>query len=363
VPIPSAYVLVGEAELAEGRADRALTAAERALGLAPQDPAAQVLQGAALLSLGRHEQAETILAACAARRPDDPAAQLQLARARMARGAFDEALKGVETAAARSPAASTSLQQVRLLLLAQTGHDTEARELLRRLSDRIGPLEAAVTEAWLFQREGRLDEAAQRLRPHLAHRGAALLWAEICIGQGKTQGVIDVLSPLGLDATTWSRLSELARLKDRPALVVDCCRRALKLDPENASLLNNLAWFLVQTPGFDEAEAVAAGRKAASLMPTHPSVLHTYGMVLLKCRKERDCVDLLQRSSAAVERSPKLMLLLSTAFEKLSDFPKAAQWTTACLKHAETADVKDGELSKPALEERLKRLEAARRSP
>jgi predicted Zn-dependent protease len=358
LPVPLVYLLHGEAELMEGRPDRAVWAANRALTLAPEEPGAQLLLGAAFLAQGKAVEAEAALLKCAEKRPDDPTAQWQLARARIARGAYDEALRGVETALAKGASGNVPLQQVRLILMAQAGRGPEARQLLERLAPQLKPVEVRLTESWLLHREGQLAQAAELLRPHLDQPGAALFWAEIMLGQGRTEGVIDTLEAIRPDAGTWTRLAETARIKGLPALVVEFCRRALKLGPEDPNVLNNLAWFLVQLPSFDEGEAIQAARKATALLPNHPSVLHTHATVLLKCRKERDCIDLLQRAGSVVERNPKLMLVLAQAHERSENSEKAVQWYTRCLEHPETAGVESGELSRPALEERLRKLKA-----
>src|SRR5262249_9063629 len=50
----------------------------------------------------------------------------------------------------------------------------------------------------------------------------------------------------------------------------DACREALRLDPENATTLNNVAWVLVTTPDQtlrDPATGVALARKAVAKSP------------------------------------------------------------------------------------------------
>ena len=101
---------------------------------------------------------------------------------------------------------------------------------------------------------------------------------------------------------------------------------------------------------------MAAARKAASLLPTNPAILHTSGTVLLKCGKERDCIDLLVRAGVTTERSPKLMFVLAQAYEKAGNAEKALQWYTSCLSHPATATETQGELSRPALQQRIERL-------
>lgn len=250
-----------------------------------------------------------------------------------------------------------------MVLLAQCGKGPEARALLERLTPQLTPVQARLCEAWLLQREGQFARASELLRPSIQDRAVAMVWAELMIRQGQPEGVIEALDKLGLDAAAWSRVAELARGKGLGEMVVECCRRALKLKPDDPSLLNNLAWFLVQLPAFDPAEAIAAARKASSLLPTNPAVLHTYGTVLLRCKKDRDCVDVLVRAGPATEKSPKLMILLAQAYEKTDNNAKALQWYTSCLNHPETAGVEQGELSRPSLQQQIDRLKAAPKSP
>ena len=64
-------------------------------------------------------------------------------------------------------------------------------------------------------------------------------------------------------------------------------RLALTLDPENATVLNNLAWSLASVPGdpwFNPTEALALARKAVTLEPNEWGFLNTLGVAAFRAR-------------------------------------------------------------------------------
>ena len=356
--IAYAHVLLAEIEIAEGRPDRAAASCQRALGADSKDERAAFLLGVALLDLGRHDEAESLLNRCAAGRPDAAAYQWQLARARLSRGAFGEALAIVDGALSRRLPGESAFQSLRMVLLARMGRPDDAREQWARLAPGLPPARAVLCEAWLLRQEGRTADALARLRSHMEDPHVAYSWAELTLTEGEAAGVVEALDRHPLDAGRWGRLGELARQKGSMSQAAGCYRRALKSDPDNAQLLNNFAFASLQLDAFDEAEVLAMARKATVVLPGNPSVLHTYATALLRCRKEQECVDRLDKSPALTQGSARLLHLHATAHERLGHWSLAMKSYSACVAHPETEAVRVGELSRASLQRQVELMKS-----
>jgi tetratricopeptide (TPR) repeat protein len=346
------HVLIAEIELAEGRPDRAAASCGRALAASPKDERAGYLLGVASLDLGRYEEAETLLKRCLAERPEAAAYAWQLARVRLARGALGEALSIVDAALSRRPPGEGAFHVLRLVLLARLGRAPEAREELARAAASVTPDLAVLCRAWLLQQEGRPADAEAHLRENLQHPHAAFAWGELRLMDGRTEGVVEALGRHPLDAPRWGRLGELARRQGDLATAAACYRHALESDSDNPQLLNNFAYASLQLETFDEVQVLAMARKATVVLPGNPSVLHTYATALVRCRREQECIDLLDKSPVLLQGSASLLQIHATAHERLRHWSLALKSYTACLAHPDTERVKTGDLSRDELRRR-----------
>ena len=357
-PMAQALVLLAEIELNDGRPDRALAACAKALGLESRDERANFLAGVAGLELGRLDEAEPMLRKAAAAQPDSVNAQVQFARVRMARGSYADALSIVDGALSRKLPGDLPLRTQRVIVLARMGRADDAREQLEAIRGQLPPERYTLTEAWLLNQQGKTSEAAERLRTQLQDSHAAYFWAELSLAEGRPQGVIEALDRHAYDAARWSRLGEIAWRKDLMGPAAECFRRAHRREPENAQHLNNFAYASLQSGSFDEAEVLAAAKKVHTMLPAHPSIVHTYASALLRCRKERDCLELLDKSPALTQRTARLLLVKAQAHERLEQWEPALKAYADCLSNPETESVPSGDLSRPALKQRLEQVRA-----
>jgi len=106
-------------------------------------------------------------------------------------------------------------------------------------------------------------------------------------------------------------------------------KQVLPSQPENAMLLNNLAWAAAQS---DDASAIGYAEKAYALAPQNAAVLDTYGWLLLQKGDVKRSVELL---TAAVTRAPEsveLRLHLAKALIAATDKAAARKEVEALLK-------------------------------
>ncbi|MBX5465784.1 MAG: tetratricopeptide repeat protein [Clostridia bacterium] len=135
-------------------------------------------------------------------------------------------------------------------------------------------------EVDLLIRQGRLEEAEERLRRRLAAGGAdeaRLLskWAGLLLRRGKTEAAERLLDrALARDpacAPAWLNRGNLALHRDRLDEAEHCFRKALELRPEYAAAYNNLAVVFKRRGQLDRMvaalKAAARAERAAATAP------------------------------------------------------------------------------------------------
>jgi len=120
--------------------DKALTYADGAITLAPNDKRAQIGRGVALDMLARHGEAQACYRKAIAIDPHDIAARSDLALSLALTGQFDEAVR-IMTPIARDPAATPRLRQNLALIYGLKGDAPAARTISRV------DLDSALTDA------------------------------------------------------------------------------------------------------------------------------------------------------------------------------------------------------------------------
>ena len=83
---------------------------------------------------------------------------------------------------------------------------------------------------------------------------------------------------------------------------IDVCRRLIKKRPNDATLVNNLAYALLETGSHDE-EAVATAKKAYDLNRTDTNVMDTYAMALIKMKDYSQAELIMLRAIQEMRRS------------------------------------------------------------
>jgi Flp pilus assembly protein TadD len=136
----SALVGLTRAHLALSQPAKALTYADKAYALAPQDASVLVARGVTLDLVGRHADAQKCYRAVLAAKPRDVAARNDLALSLAMTKQFDEAIE-IMTPIALSADATPRMRQNLALIYGLQGNDKSAATLSRR------DLDAATTEA------------------------------------------------------------------------------------------------------------------------------------------------------------------------------------------------------------------------
>ncbi len=81
--------------------------------------------------------------------------------------------------------------------------------------------------------------------------------------------------------------------------------------PENAILLNNLAWAYIH---LNNPKAIKLGEKAVSLQPNAATIQDTYGYALLKNKKIKQAIDVLEQAQQLNPKLDSIKLNLAEAY-------------------------------------------------
>jgi cellulose synthase operon protein C len=108
----------------------------------------------------------------------------------------------------------------------------------------------------------------------------------------------------------WLSLATLQQSKDRSADAADSYERLSQLVPDNAGILNNLAW-LYQQAGDRRAAATAA--RAYALAPDNPAIADTYGWILVQTGERERGIRLLEQAASAAPDNADIRAHLEAA--------------------------------------------------
>jgi Flp pilus assembly protein TadD len=109
------------------------------------------------------------------------------------------------------------------------------------------------------------------------------------------------------------KIAEGAMANKQYATAVQHYRKVLETAPDNALVLNNLAWAESQ---LKDPKALEHAEKAHKLAPGEPAIMDTLGQILVDRGDTARGVALLQKASAQAPQAPVLRLNLAKALIK-----------------------------------------------
>lgn len=126
----------------------------------------------------------------------------------------------------------------------------------------------------------------------------------------------------------------------KPAKYYQDYEKALQLDPDNAAVLNNLAYFMTQD-GKDLNEALKYAKKANEISPQNPTYLDTQAWVNYKMGRYDEAKRLMQLA-LALDRNPTFDLLLhygDIIYALGEDYMAREFWTKALKAGADEKEI------------------------
>ena len=293
--------------LANKDAKKAASAAQDALAAIPDKPELVNAAGAAQYLSGDVNQALASYAKLATLQPASPLAQLRIGEIQLAQKNTDEAIKSLRKALEIKPGLLEAQRTLTLALLA-AGKPKDALSVARDVQKQR-PKEAVgyVLEGGIQASQKHWPEAISSYRAGLKQVPSS---SELAIMLHKTQLASQNNGEADKTANEWLKahpkdvafrlyLGESATVrKDYPS-AAKYYRSVLDLQPENARVLNNLAWVSGQ---MKSPQAIEYAEKANKLAPNQPALMDTLAMLMADKGDTAGAITLLRK---ALEISPQ----------------------------------------------------------
>jgi Flp pilus assembly protein TadD len=108
--------------------------------------------------------------------------------------------------------------------------------------------------------------------------------------------------------------------------------QAVKLDPQNAYALNNLAFLIADSGGGDLDQALTYAQRAKQVMPNLPEVSDTLGWIYLKKNMSDSAMDIFQELVEKMPQNATYRYHLGMAYAQKGDKVKALRELQQALR-------------------------------
>lgn len=286
---PNLLDLLGQVQLANNDATAAIETYSKLVNVQPKSPQAKYRLASAYAVAKRDDDAASELKKATSLQPDFMPAQLALAELSMRKNRPEEALAIARGMQKQPRTANAGLMLEADILMTQKKID-QALPLYEKAQASHPTTQVALTLHRLQKMNGKEQKANQVL----------------------TQWLKD--HPDDVQAIIYSAEQSLYAKQYQAAATQ--LESALKLAPNNALALNNLAWTYQQ---LNNPKALETAEKAYSIAGNNPAVLDTLGSILTDKGDTKRAVDLLQKAVTAFPNNLDMQLHLGEAQAKNGD--------------------------------------------
>lgn len=299
---------------------KALSAALEALTAFPDRPEILDAAGRAQEAAADINQALATYGKLAALVPNSPHPYLRMAEIQIAANNKAAAMQSLRKAISIK-ADSVEAQRGIMMLDLDAGRTTEALATARQVQKQR-PREAVgfVLEGDVYAIQKAWTEAAAVYRNGLKQSGSSELAAKLhsALIAGGSGGEADRFAESWLrehakDSRFRLYLAETANARKDYAAASKHYRMLMDAQPENAALLNNLAWSSAQ---INDPKAIEYAEKAYKLAPDQSAILDTLGYLLLEKGDTSRALDLLQKAAKLAPKNAQIHLNLAKALLK-----------------------------------------------
>jgi tetratricopeptide (TPR) repeat protein len=121
---------------------------------------------------------------------------------------------------------------------------------------------------------------------------------------------------------------------------VDEYQKVLRLFPNHAMALNNLAYLYVEE-NRNPSQALLYATRAFMLAPHNDSIQDTLGYVLLKNGRTEQGLSMLKKASESSPKNPGILYHLALAYKERGDQAKAVEYLQKALELGDFPDARD----------------------
>lgn len=314
----------------------ALTTAQQADAAIPGNPAVVEALANVQLAAGEKNQAIENYARQAKLQPSNPTPRMRLAAVYASSQNYDEAITSLKAAMTVAPT-NTAIWSALAAVYVQAGRVdqglAEARRLQKDLTTRAA---GYALEAELFAAQKKFGDAVASYRAILARDPqpyAVLRLHALLEAAGKPEEATSVaqkwVKDHPKDGIVSGYLANLSLMKGDYKSAAAQYRGIVEKDPSNVGALNNLAWSLSE---LKDPQAKGFAERAYKLAPANPSVVNTYGWVLVQQGDAARGIEMLRRSVELDPDDAGRRLYLARALIQSGDKPEARKQLEIVVK-------------------------------
>jgi len=298
----------------------ALAAAQDAQVALPNNAAMVQALGVAQLAAGETRQAVATFTRLAELAPKAPEPEVLLARAQMAAKQPDEAIKALRAVLALRPDLASAQRDIAAIYVTTGRHEDALREARAVQAENPKQPFGYALEAEVYVAQKKWDSAERVYREALKKFDLAELVARthaVMEAAGK-RSEADALAQDWIkrhpsDATVLAYLAEGDIAAKRYASAAQRYQSALERQPNNAMLLNNLAWAMKE---LKQPKALEYAERAHELAPDNPSIMDTLGSILSDNGQSERGLELMGRAAELAPDAYRIRLNFAKALIK-----------------------------------------------
>ena len=294
---------------------KALTAANEAATALPDKTEILDALGRAQQFSGDLNQAQITYGKLAGLQPASPVPLIRIAEVQFANKNKDEGIKNLKKALELKPDLLEA-QQVLIQIATEGNNQSGALEIARTIQKQR-PKEATgyVLEGDIFASGKSWAEAINAYRNGLKQTAAPQLAIKLHIGLGASGNKAEAekvasawLKDHPKDIAFLMYLGDMTTAQKNYAQSTIHYQNALAIQPNNALILNNLAWALGQ---MKSPKALAYAEKANQLAPNQPAFMDTQAMLLVDKGDTEKASELLRKAMAIAPQAASIQLNLA----------------------------------------------------
>lgn len=282
---------LGLATLNAGKGDygKALQDADEVLKLDPRNLPARLIRTSALAAIGNRDQARTELSQITTEYPNAREAFVQIGLLALATQNYKEAESTFSKLYQSDPQDLRGLMGLSETYAGQGQYDKAVQVLQTELNKRPDLVQIRIALGNLAFRAGKYDLAIQNYQALIQKQpddgGAYVRLGETYRRKGDTKAAVDAFRKakelLPNDVQPYLQLALLLDGGGQPEQARPIYEQILKLQPDNAVALNNLAYMMAETGG-DLDQALALAERAKQKLPADINVADTLGWIYIK---------------------------------------------------------------------------------
>ena len=333
-----------QVDIRQGNFDRALKNAQETLRLNPRDNVSALLEAEALSRKGAYDQARALLDRIIKANPNQPDTLVELGLLNLTQRRYKEAEEFYRKAYAVDPSNPRGLLGVAEVYFQQNEPDKAIQVIADEVKKQPQRTDLKKELAVAETRARQFDKALADYQSIVdRYKDAPLEQADLYSRLGTIYSVLrdypkaieNMQKARQLAPANWFYSYSLAMYYDnvgRQQEAVTSYRDAMKVDPNNAIVLNNLAYLLTQTNG-NLDEALTLAQRAKQQLPNLTEISDTIGWIYLKKNLSDSAIEIFRDLNGKVKENPTFHYHYAMALAQKGDKAHALLELKAALQY------------------------------